>query len=173
MIFPFLKPFFVSFLIVEFRTPIEFRLHVFVLLSVPFIPRHRITTPTSESPLLSSSTCVSVTMPKEKKILVRKRVPLTKPQVQREKVKVQPVANSNDADESEASASKHLVVKWDNDRTNRLLDWLDQNPDDRNYLFSDLTAAAKQEGRRKVTAKGIHKSTLWGAIKLARCGSRT
>jgi hypothetical protein len=54
----------------------------------------------------------------------------------------------------EARTSKRLVVKWDDDRTTRLLDWLDQHPDDRNRLFSDSTVAAKQEGRRKVTAKG-------------------
>ena len=51
-------------------------------------------------------------------------------------------------------ASRRLVVKWDANRMNRLLDWLDQNLDDRNRLFSDLTAAAKEEGRAKVTAKG-------------------
>lgn len=67
-----------------------------------------------------------------------------------------PVANDSDEEVEvlETRTSKRLVVKWDEDRTNRLLDWLDQNPDDRNRLFSDSTVTAKQEGRRKVTAKG-------------------
>lgn len=63
------------------------------------------------------------------------------------------VAEVNDA-ASENFAGKRLRVDWDNPRTNRLLDWLDANPEDRNRLFSDSTAAAKEENRRKVTAKG-------------------
>ena len=51
-------------------------------------------------------------------------------------------------------AGRRLQVEWDNPRTNRLLDWLDQNPDDHDRLFSNSTAAAKEENRRKVTAKG-------------------
>ncbi|KAF8869849.1 hypothetical protein CPB84DRAFT_1855981 [Gymnopilus junonius] len=62
-------------------------------------------------------------------------------------------ATSADAP-AELPASKCLQVKWDADRTNRLLDWLDQNPHDHNCLFSDSMAAAKEEGHAKVTAKG-------------------
>ena len=51
-------------------------------------------------------------------------------------------------------ASRRLVVKWDANRMNCLLDQLDQNLDDHNRLFSDSTAAAKEEGCAKVTAKG-------------------
>ena len=51
-------------------------------------------------------------------------------------------------------ASRRLVVKWDANRMNCLLDQLDQNLDDHNHLFSDSTAATKEEGCAKVTAKG-------------------
>jgi len=54
----------------------------------------------------------------------------------------------------ESFAGRHLQVEWNNTRTDRLLDWLDQNPDDRNCLFSDSTTAAKEQNHRKVTAKG-------------------
>jgi len=54
----------------------------------------------------------------------------------------------------ESFAGRRLQVEWNNTRTDRLLDWLDQNPDDRNRLFSDSTTAAKEQNRRKVTAKG-------------------
>ncbi|KDR70600.1 hypothetical protein GALMADRAFT_229964 [Galerina marginata CBS 339.88] len=47
-------------------------------------------------------------------------------------------------------AGWHLQVEWDSPRTNCLLDWLDQNPDDHNRLFSNSTVAAKEEKRRKV-----------------------
>jgi hypothetical protein len=38
----------------------------------------------------------------------------------------------NGSQETTAPASKRLLVKWDDARTNRLLDWLDQHPDDCN-----------------------------------------
>jgi hypothetical protein len=46
-------------------------------------------------------------------------------------------------------------------RTERLLDWLEENPKDQQKLFSDSPKDAKDEGRRKCTAKSpkseIHK----------------
>jgi len=54
----------------------------------------------------------------------------------------------------ESFAGRCLQVEWNNTRTDHLLDWLDQNPDDRNRLFSDSTTAAKEQNRHKVTAKG-------------------
>jgi hypothetical protein len=63
------------------------------------------------------------------------------------------VALANDAD-LENFAGRRLRVDWNDLRTNRLLDWLDDHPEDRNRLFSDSTAAAKEEKRPKVTAKG-------------------
>ena len=56
--------------------------------------------------------------------------------------------------DTESFAGRCLQVQWDNMRTNHLLDWLDQNPDDCNRLFSDLTAAAKEQNHCKVTTKG-------------------
>jgi len=47
-----------------------------------------------------------------------------------------------------------LTVRWDDVGTERLLDWLDQNPDDHHHLFSDSTTAVKQEGWCWVVAKG-------------------
>ena len=45
---------------------------------------------------------------------------------------------------TDAPAGRHLQVKWGADRTNWLLDWLNQNPEDRNRLFSASAAAAKE-----------------------------
>jgi hypothetical protein len=39
-------------------------------------------------------------------------------------------------------------------RTEQLLDWLEENPVDRQNLFSDSTKDAKDEGQRKHVAKG-------------------
>lgn len=46
-------------------------------------------------------------------------------------------------------------IYWDKDtsRTERLLDWLTNNPDDRHKLFSDSTQVANEEGRPKKKAK--------------------
>ena len=99
-----------------------------------------------------------------------------KPTSKRGKAKAPTVAppDSHRDDEEveilDTRSSKRLVVKWDEDRTNRLLDWLDQNPDDRNRLFSDSTVAAKQEGRCKVTAKG-NKARYHEALAKAVFGS--
>jgi hypothetical protein len=45
-------------------------------------------------------------------------------------------------------------VLWNGNRTERLLDWLEENPNDRQKLFSDSSKDAKDEGRRKHVAKG-------------------
>ena len=45
-------------------------------------------------------------------------------------------------------------ILWTTARTERLLDWLDENPEDRQKLFSDSSKDAKDEGRRKRVAKG-------------------
>ena len=45
-------------------------------------------------------------------------------------------------------------TSWTTTRTERLLDWLEENPADRQKLFSDSTKDAKDEGRRKRVAKG-------------------
>jgi len=66
-------------------------------------------------------------------------------------------ARESDVGEDGAASiptQSRLVVNWNEERTNRLLDWLDQNPVDRHRLFSDSIAHAKAEGRKKVKAKG-------------------
>lgn len=47
-----------------------------------------------------------------------------------------------------------MRISWTTARTERLLDWLEENPVDRQKLFSDSTKDAKDEGRRKRVAKG-------------------
>jgi hypothetical protein len=44
-------------------------------------------------------------------------------------------------------------VLWSTPRTERLLDWLEENPEDRQKLFSDSSKDAKDEGRRRRVAK--------------------
>ncbi|KAH9060603.1 hypothetical protein EDB87DRAFT_1547080, partial [Lactarius vividus] len=45
-------------------------------------------------------------------------------------------------------------VHWDDFRTDRLVDWLEDNPEDRQKLFSDLSHDAKKENRPRCVAKG-------------------
>lgn len=51
-------------------------------------------------------------------------------------------------------AAKTRRIHWNAARTERLLDWLEENPADRQKLFSDSSKDAKDEGRRKRVAKG-------------------
>jgi hypothetical protein len=53
-----------------------------------------------------------------------------------------------------AKARRMMRIAWTTARTERLLDWLEENPVDRQKLFSDSTKDAKDEGRRKRVAKG-------------------
>lgn len=53
-----------------------------------------------------------------------------------------------------AKARRMMRISWTTARTERLLDWLEENPVDRQKLFSDSTKDAKDEGRRKRVAKG-------------------
>jgi hypothetical protein len=45
-------------------------------------------------------------------------------------------------------------VPWDDLRTDRLVDWLEDNPEDRQKLFSDSSHDAKKENRLRRVAKG-------------------
>jgi hypothetical protein len=45
-------------------------------------------------------------------------------------------------------------VQWDDIRTDRLVDWLEDNPEDRQRLFSDSSHDAKKENRPRRVAKG-------------------
>ena len=75
---------------------------------------------------------------------------------------------------TDAPAGRHLQVKWGADRTNWLLDWLNQNPEDRNRLFSASAAVAKEEGQTKITAKGTKNRCYAATAKaISDCAERT
>ncbi|KAJ7233813.1 hypothetical protein C8J57DRAFT_1532137 [Mycena rebaudengoi] len=61
-----------------------------------------------------------------------------------------------DVDDGKAGKSSGPHIYWDKDtsRTERLLDWLDNNPADRQKLFSDSTKDASKEGRKARKASG-------------------
>ena len=62
--------------------------------------------------------------------------------------------DSEDEEKDTAQPAKIRRTSWTTARTERLLDWLEENPADRQKLFSDSTKDAKEEGRRKRIAKG-------------------
>ena len=62
--------------------------------------------------------------------------------------------DSSDEENATAQPAKVRRTSWTTARTERLLDWLEENPVDRQKLFSDSTKDAKDEGRRKRVAKG-------------------
>jgi hypothetical protein len=65
------------------------------------------------------------------------------------------VATSNsEQPQTGKQAPKTRQIHWSVARTERLLDWLEENPEDRQKLFSDSSKDAKDEGRRKRVAKG-------------------
>jgi hypothetical protein len=53
-----------------------------------------------------------------------------------------------------AKVRRMMRISWTTTRMVWLLDWLEENPVDRQKLFSDSTKDAKDEGRRKRIAKG-------------------
>lgn len=65
-------------------------------------------------------------------------------------------ADSEDEDEIMATTQRPKIrrTSWTTARTERLLDWLEEHPADRQKLFSDSTKDSKDEGRRKRVAKG-------------------
>ena len=62
--------------------------------------------------------------------------------------------DSSDEENATAQPAKVRHTSWMTARTECLLDWLEENPVDRQKLFSDSTKDAKDEGRRKRVAKG-------------------
>jgi hypothetical protein len=62
--------------------------------------------------------------------------------------------DSSDEENAMTLPAKVRRTSWTTSRTERLLDWLEENPVDRQKLFSDSTKDAKDEGRRKRVAKG-------------------
>ncbi|KAH9074350.1 hypothetical protein EDB83DRAFT_2516142 [Lactarius deliciosus] len=69
------------------------------------------------------------------------------------------------SDDTPETVKKGSRVQWDNLRTERLVDWLEDNPEDRQKLFSDSSHDAKNENRPHHVAKGS-KSVFY--IKMAK-----
>jgi hypothetical protein len=65
-----------------------------------------------------------------------------------------PAATSEVDDDPQETPDKGLRVQWDDIRTDRLVDWLEDNPEDCQKLFSDLSHDAKKENRPCRVAKG-------------------
>lgn len=78
----------------------------------------------------------------------------------RRKSRKKAAGDGNDTDNSNTAqaggSSQAVRIYWDKDatRTDRLLDWLDDNPADRQKLFSDSSQDARVEGRKRRVAKG-------------------
>jgi hypothetical protein len=64
------------------------------------------------------------------------------------------VADTMDNEDTAKQTSKARRISWTPARTERLLDWLDENPVDQQKLFSDSSKDVKEEGRQKHVAKG-------------------
>jgi hypothetical protein len=100
--------------------------------------------------------------PKTKKSAAIKPQPTSAPKRARKpSSKATEYAPINFSDEEDATsqpqpakARRMMRISWTTARTERLLDWLEENPVDRQKLFSDSTKDAKDEGRRKRVAKG-------------------
>src|SRR5712691_4560273 len=60
-------------------------------------------------------------------------------------------------------AAAPLRIGWGTARTDRLLDWLENNVEDQQRLFSDSAQDAKDENRRRRTAKSV-KTTFYAKI---------
>jgi hypothetical protein len=72
------------------------------------------------------------------------------------KATVNSVGSAASSDDEGLQSGKRLKARriyWSASRTELLLDWLDENPEERQKLFSDSSKDAKDEGRRKRMAK--------------------
>ena len=65
--------------------------------------------------------------------------------------------NSSDKEDlnSQLQSTKVCCISWTVARTEKLLDWLGENPVDQHKFFSDSTKNAMDEGWRKYVAKGM------------------
>jgi hypothetical protein len=61
---------------------------------------------------------------------------------------------SGAGDDSQDPAAERSRVLWDEIRTDQLVDWLEDNPTDRQKLFSDSSHDASKEDRPHRVAKG-------------------
>lgn len=91
-----------------------------------------------------------------RKVTIKGPRPPSKPHGGRTKKTV----NKDDDDPSASADSKGgiLRVLWNDARTDRLVDWLENNVEDRQRLFSDSSQDAKDENRRRRTAKNVKTS---------------
>ena len=64
------------------------------------------------------------------------------------------LSEDEEVQEDTKQRTKVCRTSWTTSRTEHLLDWLEENPADRQKLFSNSTKDAKDEGRRKRVAKG-------------------
>ena len=100
--------------------------------------------------------------PKIKKSAGVKPQPTSAPKQARKPLsKVTQSATIDSSDEEDAKppaqpakACHMMRISWSTARTEQLLDWLDENPVDRQKLFLDSTKDAKDEGWRKHVVKG-------------------
>src|SRR5882757_1670064 len=60
----------------------------------------------------------------------------------------------SEVEEDITQRTKIHRTSWTTARTERLLDWLEEHPADRQKLFSDSTKDAKDKGRQKCVARG-------------------
>jgi hypothetical protein len=81
----------------------------------------------------------ATTKPQPKSKMKRTRKPLSKA--------LEAVTDTTDNEDTAKQTSKARQISWTPARTERLLDWLDENPVDQQKLFSDSSKDAKEEGR--------------------------
>ena len=90
------------------------------------------------------------TRPPSRKVILKGPKPPSKPRGGRAK-------KTADLDKEDTAAdpkSGTLRIMWNEPRTERLVEWLEDNVEDRQRLFSDSAQDAKEEKRRPRTAKG-------------------
>ena len=83
------------------------------------------------------------------KVILKVPKPPSKPRGGRAKK----TANLDKEDAAADSKGGALRIMWSESRTERLLEWLENNVEDRQRLFSDSAQDAKEEKRRPRTAK--------------------
>lgn len=88
---------------------------------------------------------------------LKKTVNVDNPVAKREPTrKSKPTIHASDDESPERGKPASEKVYWEKDmtRTDRLLEWLENNPSDRQKLFSDSAQDAKEENRARRVARG-------------------
>lgn len=86
-----------------------------------------------------------------RKVTIKGPQPPSKPHSGRTKKK----ANNDEEGPTADTKGGVLRILWNDARTERLVDWLENNVEDRQRLFSDSAQDAKDENRRRRTAKSV------------------